>query len=282
MTTNDISIFAPSQSPGAQLPEELLELLSERIARYTMGDSSSVPAETARRLLEGIVFCVELNRLQPSAAVSPDALLRARWEAGVMEAKRLARRAKLLLREAERMQPPVTNRGFRDSLAAMEGFFRAYDADFFVQELPCSLDYPLCHPVSDALLGVQYLLDYLRRWLMESLFLRAFPPDALISLYGRYYGDYDDLLVNLYLPAAEMAVLCALAGEPPRSLSLFPGELAKAEDALLREEEGARETLLQAADGALAELRIGGAAARRYLRDTAADLLVRLRAGYHA
>ncbi len=244
-----------------------------------MGDSTSVPVETARRLLEGIVYCAELNRKYPVEAVASDAPLSVRREAGAAEAKRLAKRAKLLLKEAECMQPPLTNRGFRDSLAATRGFFRSYGADFFAQEVPCSLDYPLCHPVSDALSGVEYLLDYLRRWLTESYFLRAFSAEALRGLYERYYGDYDDLLVNLYLPVSEMAALCALTGKTVSSLSLSPEELAGA-GSLLRQEEGAsRKALLLAADSALEKIHIGGETAREYMRETALDFLVRFHAG---
>lgn len=281
MTTNEAALSsAPKSEQRAQQTEELFWLLSERIARYTMGDSSSVPVETAQRLLAGIVYCVNLSNTHPSAESTAIAALRARREAGVTEAKRLAKRAKLLLMEAQRMQPPVTNRAFCDSLVALPVFFRAYDPDFFPQELPCQLDYPLCHPVSDALSGVEYLLDYLRRWRIESAFLRAFSRDMLIPLYERYYGDYDDLHVNLYLPVSEMAALCVLAGKPVSGLSLSQFELAGVEEILLREEETAREELLRAADGALAELRICGAAERAYLRETALDFLVRFRAAY--
>lgn len=279
MTTNEIAFPFLPECKVSEPPEELMALLCERIARYTMGDSTSVPVETARRLLEGIVCCVELNRKRPAAAVVADAPLRVGWEAGVQEAKRLAKRAKLLLKEAERMQPPVTNRGFRDSLAAMREFFRAYDPDFFAQELPCSLDYPLCHPVSDALSGVEYLLDYLRRWLTESYFLRAFAPDALVSMYERYYGDYDDLLVNLYLPVSEMAALCALARKPVSALALSAEELADAGKLLRQKESASREALLLAAGSALEEIHIGGAAAQGYMHETALDFLVRFRAG---
>ena len=243
-----------------------------------MGDSSSVPVETAQRLLAGIVYCVNLSNAHPSEESPAIAALRARREAGVTEARRLVKRAKLLLMEARRMQPPVTNRAFCDSLAGMSVFFRCYDPDFFPQELPCPLDYPLCHPVSDALYGVEYLLDYLRRWRIESSFLRALSRESLIPLYERYYGDYDDLHVNLNLPVSEMAILCALAGKPVCRLALSPGELAGVEEALLGEEESARESLLRAAEVALAELRIDGVPERAYLRETVLDFLVRFRA----
>lgn len=273
--------LAPSEpAVRAESPEALYALLAERISRYTMGDSTSVPLETAQRLLEGIVYCAALHRKSGFSGVPKDAPLSERYRAGIAEAKRLARRAKLLLGQARRWQPPVVNIGFRETLAALPGFFRQYDAEFFAQEIPCSIDYPLCHPVSDSLPGVEYLLDYLKRWLAESTFLRAFSSETLTALYERYYGDYNDLLVNLYLPAAEMAVLCALAEQPVRELALSHTELDAVQRRLQNEEETARIETLAAADRALAEINVEGAFEREYLRDTALDFLIRIRAAH--
>ncbi|NLI53788.1 MAG: hypothetical protein GX417_05610 [Clostridiales bacterium] len=280
MTTNEPAYPAPADlSARTQQPEEVLKLLQERVARHTMGDSTSVPLDTARRLLEGILYCIDLDGRFPSPDMPRDAPLSQRWQAGVKQAKRLAKRAKLLYLDARRQSPPVVNTAFCETLDAIGPFFRAYDADFFAQEMPCSFDYPLCQPVPDALLGAEYLLDYLRRWLAESVFLRAFPAAALRPLYERYYGDYVDLLVNLYLPAAEMAALCALAGKPARLLALDANELTALGRRLARADaDAARADLLGAADRALIDLGVGGALPRETLRQTALELLTRLRA----
>ncbi len=195
------------------------------------------------------------------------------------EAKRRAKRAKLLLHQAQRGQPAVVNIGFLDTLSALPAFFRWYDAEFFAQEIPGSIDYPLCHSVSDALLGVEFVQDYLSRWLVESRFLRAFSEDALKRLYEQYYGDYNDLLVNLYLPVAEMAVLCALAGRSIRPLALESAELRAVSERLAQADDSAAHALLSAAtDRALEEAGVHGAMDRAYLLDTARDFWVRLRA----
>ena len=221
MTRNDVlPAVLPDIAAYAEAPEEIFALLQDRIQRYTMGDSTSVPVDTARRLLESIAYCTELNRRFPEQGIPPDAPISTRWRAGVKQAKRIAARANMLLHQAQRMQPPVTNTAYRDTIAALPAFFRAYDADFFAQEIPCSFDYPLCDPVPDALLGAEYIAEYLRRILTESRLLRAFAPEALRALYARYYVDYEDLLVNLCLPVAEMALLCALAGRSVRALAL--------------------------------------------------------------
>ena len=279
---NDRSLAAIESKAGpSEPPEALVAFLSERIARYTMGDSTSVLIDTAQRLLEGIVFCVDLHGASANTGVPNDAPLSERFWAGVREAKRRICRAKLLLAEAQRWQPPVVNLGFRETLGALPTFFSRYDAEFFAQEIPCSIDYPLCHPVADELLGVTFVQDYLSRWLTVSRFLRAFSKEALIRLYTQYYGDYDDLLVNLYLPVAEMAVLCALANVPVCPLTLGEAELAAVSQTLLQADETAMLAELNTAvDRALEETGVRGAPDRGYLLDTARDFGVRMRAAH--
>lgn len=280
MTENDAGQKESQLALAAsERPEELYALLEERIRRFTMGDSTSLPVDTARRLLESILYCLDLNRRFPSRDVPQDAPLKARWQAGVVQAKRLAARAKLLLRQAQSTPPPLINTAYGDTLAALPAFFSAYDADFFAQEIPCSFDYPLCQPVSDSRLGAEYILDYLRRLLAENALLRALPQDALSALYAGYYIDYTDLLVNLYLPAAEMATLCALAKKPVTVLALSKEELS-AVGALLssKSEREARGAIDCAADCALKQLNQRGTYPTLILHAAAGDLLVRLRA----
>ena len=277
MTKNEPLDILQMDLPPSDEPEELRALLAERISRYTMGDSASVPVDTARHLLEGIRYCVALGE-KICVPFPPDARLRQRWQAGVNAARRLAARAKFLLREAQRLQPPVTNLAFRESLNAIPTFFRAYDPDFFAQEIPCALDYPLCHPVGDALVGAEYLLDYLRRWLIESAFLRYFSEGALLRLYKRYYLDYEDLVVNLYQPAAELAVLCALAGKPVRELTLDQTDIDGLSRLLANDEAVVQAALISGAERVYEELRMTGARDRKYLKTTILDYDSRLNA----
>lgn len=279
MTTNDTLLPTLQKEPGVQeTPEELLAFLAERIARYTMGDSASVPVDTARRLLESIVYCLELCHRFPSQETPSDAPLKTRWEAGVRRAKRIASRAQLLLHQAQRMEPPIVNTGYCDTLASLPGFFRAYDADFFAHEIPCSFDYPLCRPVPETLLGAEYIQEYLRRLLAENTFLRAFSAEALRALYERYYIDYADLLVNLCLPAIEMATLCTLAEQPVIGLAISSEQFSGIGSKLSAAgEEGAHAMLLEAALQTLKVLNLRGEDIGNLVTAVADDLYVRLR-----
>ena len=278
-TSNGLLPLMPDTSVAAEKPEELYMLLEERISRHTMGDSTSIPTDTARRLLESILYCLDLNRRFPAADVPQEAPLKARWEAGVHQAKRIEARAKLLLRQAQRTPPPLVNTAYCDTLESLPAFFVGYDPDFFAHEIPCSFDYPLCLPVSESLLGAEFILEYLRKLLAENAILRAFPPEALRALYERYYIDYVDLLVNLCLPAAEMATLCALANQPVRPLSLTKEALSWGNKQLAEESEAeARAAIESAATRALEELRLQGAYPAELMRRTALDLATRVRA----
>ena len=278
-TGNALLALAPDAPSYSENPEILYLLLEERIRRYTMGDSSSVPVDTARRLLESILYCLDIQRRADKNALPDSAPMKTRWQAGVDAAKRTAKRAKLLLLQAQRTPPPLTNTAYCDTMTALPAFFAGYDADFFAQEIPCSFDYPLCQPVSDAVLGAEYIKDFLRRLLAENTLLRAFAPETLLALYEKYYIDYADLLVNLYLPAAEMAVLCALSAAPVCALSLTPEQLASLNKKLLSISGAeALQTIEDAAERALFELGLSGDFLCAYTKQTARDLLVRLRA----
>lgn len=278
-TSTELLALMPDSTAFSEDPESLYLLLEERIRRYTMGDSTSVPVDTARRLFESILYCLDLQRSAHRGDINDNANTRARWQDGVTIAKQHAKRAKLLLLQAQRTPPPLTNTAYCDTLSALPTFFAGYDPDFFAQEIPCSFDYPLCQPVSDAQLGPEYIQDYLRRLLAENTFLRAFSGEALLSLYEKYYIDYADLLVNLYLPAAEMAVLCALAGAPVHGLKLTPEQLLALNERLLKATVSEAQALIdESAENALFALQRSGTFLRDYLKKTARDLLVRLRA----
>jgi hypothetical protein len=278
---NELTPFVSQLPEGSASPRgetfaaEFIALLAERTARYTMGDSTSVRLETAERLAGGILYCVELAQEKRPALAK--GALRTQYEAGILEAERQKRHGQMLLKQAESIRPPVENTGYKDTLSALPVFFRAYDTAFFAQEIPCDIDYPLCHPVSESLLGAAYVCEYLRWLNVETAFLRRFSAPLLTLIYERIYLGDGGLLVNLYAPVAEAALGRALAGKAVRNL------LTDASDrALIRlkmnnlTESAAKRILQQAANRVGAELGMTGALERAYLVQTAEALLPRL------
>lgn len=262
------------------LQERVWSLLVWQTARYTMGDSTSVPAETARALLESIRVSLELyigeNGLSPEALLreEPEGLLRAAETA----VRRQVERARLQYARARRCRFQEESAALTDTLTSVSGFFRDYDARYFAAELPCDIDYQLCHPVPEETRGVLYLREYLRRLLTEDAFLRRFDPAAVRRLLSAVCPTHRELLVNLYEPVADAALGLTLTEGALAGLDMTAAGQGALTELLSPRRPAERLHLLDCAAQTLArrlELPPFGAA---YLRKTARGLHPRMEA----
>lgn len=138
---------------------KLWQLLAWQTERYTMGDSTSVPMETAQELLTSICYTLQFEMTQ--SELTPQDLLQtdlydilkdgqAHLTAKVAETKRLWEFA------------CAYGNCDTDSLRWIESFLRRYDLYFFSHRTPWDMGYPL-HPVaSEHLMGITYVEAYLR------------------------------------------------------------------------------------------------------------------------
>ncbi|HPE16861.1 MAG TPA: DUF6179 domain-containing protein, partial [Oscillospiraceae bacterium] len=184
----DLTALTNGALPGGGLGEEelfalqakLLPLLAERAARYTMNESSSVPAETAGELLTSVCFLIGLALLKSGlAALPPDADFGRLFALGLQTAQEEIERGKRLWQAACLGAPQVQNIAYRDTLKGIGRFWKRYDHRFFAHRIPCDIDYPLCRAVPDTLFGVSYVNEYLRRVIWENALVRAFAQEPV-------------------------------------------------------------------------------------------------------
>ena len=219
----------------------------------------------------------QLRQTQPERNLlqePPDVLLRE----GAEVVRRQTARTRLQYRRACRGLYQEESLSLRDTLRGIGVFFHDYDLQFFAAEVPCDIDYQLAHPVSDELLGVAWLRDYLDRHLTEDTVLRCFPPDSVRRVLAASCPDHQELLVNLYEPAAAAALGVTMAEG-----DLFELDITAAGQAALT----ARLAPMTASTRWLALERAGETLARRlelpagaavYLRETALALAPRVEA----
>jgi len=261
-----------------RIQNELWLLLAQQTESYTMGDSSSVPTETALELFKSICFSIGwylqetgndtglmMGNMQDLLQASR-ALLQERIEEG-----------KKLLRRVAASAPPVGSRSYRDTLAGLGEFFRCYDCRFFAHEIPGNIDYQLNQPVAETM-GIAYVEEYLHRLLIENKFCRSFQTKTVISLLECSCPEYRELLVNIYEPVAVNAVGRLLLGKDVRGLDISTDEQARLTDYFrsLAQDE-ARKELRSAADRVCSELRITDSASCAYLRQTTLELYPRIK-----
>ncbi len=258
----------------------LYKLLTSRTARFTMGDSSSVPVETAENLFRSVCFSIGLY-LQNTGNIAAlrtddyDALLKRAWETLESEIAR----GKLLLRQALITAPDVKSRAYGDTLRSIGGFFKRYDYRFLAHEIPASIDYPLCHAVSEEALGISYINAYLERLNIENDFCGHFSASLMHRLLTSVSPDYGELLINLYEPVAVNAVARALLGLDVLPLDVTEDNRAQLA-ALLSEApvDTINMLLTKATENICQQLAIASKTHRQYLLQTALNLTPRIQA----
>ena len=263
------------------LQEKLLAFLARQTALYTAGESSAVPMELAEELLESVCFTLGV-----SAEADPTLLrgllggdIKPAYRQGVADLEAKAKYARSLWQAACLTLPGIENQSLLDTMKSIGGFFKKYDCRFFAHQIPCDIDYQLCRPAPDSLMGVDYVIEYLRRICVENDLLRRFDPALTVRLLDLYCPDYKGLLINLYEPVAANALGLALTGGDIRKLEVSEGERERL--AALFEPIGpsrAEERLRDAAERVCGFLEIREEAARDYMQSMAADLYPRIRA----
>ncbi|MGE5330001.1 MAG: DUF6179 domain-containing protein [Deltaproteobacteria bacterium] len=272
-------VFTEEELKNIQV--RLWNLLGDRTERFTMGDSTSVPVETAQELLKSICFSIGIYLKSSDKNISllknenMDILLKLSWIK--IEAKIEA--GKELLIKAKANALPIENVSFNDTLQEIDIFFKKYDYRFFAHDIPCSIDYQLCHAVPDELQGIEYINEYLRQLVIENEFCRRFDTERIKVLLERYCLDYKELLINIYEPIVTNAIGLALLDADIALLDITDSDRSR----LLClfhtwSKKEAVEVLSQASEKLCCCLQITNAAEKEYLKSTAVNLYARIEA----
>ena len=264
----------------AELSGRLLALLRQETRRYTSGESSSVPWETAQSLLASLLYTLRLNGEDPGerGRQLAESDLAEELRRGQTRLRRKMDYARRLWRRLAGSGAAGDSRALGETLLGIGEFWRRYDWRFAAHEVPCDIDYPLALPVSEELQGVDYLTEWLSRLETELRFRDAFPREAREAAWERFHPERYDLPLNLYEPLAADALCLFALGGNVRSLALGLEERRAfaARMALLTEGETAA-ALRRWAEGLGEVLALPEGRDRRYLGDYAATLLPRIR-----
>ena len=201
-----------------ELEAALWALCAREAELYTAGDSSSLPAGTAQELLRSVSFTLDISGIAPTPESLTGALALGRKKLGAM-----VLRGKALWSRACLTAPGAENEFYRRTLKSIGGFFRLYDLRFFAREAPCEVDYQLCRPVPETLLGIAYINEYLRRIIAENVIMGHFPPRRIQALLGAWLPDYSSLPANLCEPVILSACGLIIAGREADTLTFTAG-----------------------------------------------------------
>jgi hypothetical protein len=227
--------------------EEILELLSERVSKYTSNESSSVTYDTARQLMSSMLYCIEAADYDSSKKddtalpVSKQINARKAFEIGLLKRKEKVVKAKLLYQKISNSFYFYQNRCYYDTIIkGMPIFFDRYDPEFNADNHILSLDYPLLYPIINYT-GIDLIAEYLQRTLLEQNFLHKFSYSAVMNILNEYHPDHCELIVNICKLIFRNAIGCILLDKPIRDIVISNDEIialkVKTKDKTLHELE---------------------------------------------
>lgn len=193
--------------------EELLPIVGRLADKYTSCESSSVTYETARRLMEAVVYCI---REQESAVF--ESVLSAGncdpaviYKAGLERVRRKVKEALAVYNELAENFRDYENRYLAEAFRELSRFFRKYDALYAPQDHGILFDYPTLFDLT-GFCGIDAVERYIRALSAEQTFLGTFPERFIISVLELEERNYRSIPMNLSRPVLENRLLCCLDG----------------------------------------------------------------------
>lgn len=213
-----------------RIQSELFELLAYGADKLTGGKSCSVSEKTAVSLTRSVLFTVGVRLKREgipdrAALLLRDVPIRTLYdEAMDTDIRRMMSEARLLQRRILE-KPFVTPNVFYMSTVrdGIDGFFKLYKPRFGAHEIHITADYPLLCGRPE-LVGIEFIVKYLRGIKAENELLTAFSPKSVHALLSKALGDYAESPVNLCEPVLATSLGIILSGRNPTRLDLTLGE----------------------------------------------------------
>ncbi len=289
---NLVNLMTPAEA--LKIQAKLWDILAKRAESYTMGGSSSVRVETAQELLKSAGFVIRhgMNAIDERHGVDGETApetVKARllaeeydtlFKAGLNAIELLVKEGEALLETVVSTATAVENTAYHDTIKEIGVFFKRYHYHHFAHEIPCVIDYPLAQPVDEALLGIDYINDYLRRLIIENTFCSRFEAESIGLLLRSISPDYKHNLLNFYESVAANAIALTLCKGVVDALDITQNDTEKLIALFSPWQEKRWASELQAASSALCSaLDITDSAAINYLTKTISDIRPRLQQG---
>jgi len=225
--------FPKPGEPEREGAIEIALLLGERIRSYT-GGNSSLKDVTAADILSSIEFCLKAGRnRKPGTEVcrraSAGRNLREDFTVGLERVKKCYADTKKLYVKIATRKLPVPLDAYQDTLDhAMPDFFNSYDPDYFAQEIPCAIDYPLAFD-DMSLQGIFYIRRYLETLELETEFCRCYPMEQVLDFLNGFQKKHGweamDAPLNLLGVLFEQQILSLLCGKECPDLWIEPFQI---------------------------------------------------------
>lgn len=212
--------------------EELLPVVESLMKKYTSNESSSVTYETARRLMEAVLYCMnECNNDGKELASSEKTDSALVYQRGLDLIVQKVYKAKKIYEDIVENFQDYQCENCRDTIIkGIPEFFIRYDPKFNPRDHIITLDYPTLISVNN-LYGADAVYQYLFNIKMEWNFLNAFDTVYIESLLERVVSPYRSLYFdNISYDTLLTALGCLIAEKSIGRLELDKDDVVQIEE----------------------------------------------------
>ena len=177
--------------------EELVPIVASLSEKYTSKESTSVSYETARQLMEAVMYCINecasTKALASRKKLSAEEAYRYGYEALVEKVKRTQNNYNKMIVDF----CGYGNRNYEVTVEkAILGFFLYYDAQFAPQETIITMDYPTICPIVGKS-GIDAIEEYVNDISHEQKFMDSFPRQYVYEVLERDQADHKNGFDNI-------------------------------------------------------------------------------------
>lgn len=213
----------------------ILDLLGERIEKYTMGDSTSVPNTTAERILGSIIYCLKENSNDSKEIISVNNI-KEEFYKGLKRKNDKIIKAQKLYKDIKENFLYINNECYESTiLEGIEGFFKKYDVEFNAQYNVITLDYPLLNTIEN-LQGIDLIYEYIKNFNIENMFLEKFNINVIEEVLRGYNKDFNVLIINITKIILRNAIVCELLDKDILELNIKDIDLRNIKSILNKDE----------------------------------------------
>lgn len=224
--------------------EELLPVVKDLSERYTGKESTSITYETARHLMEAVLYCLNENNetllrpeMEEGTGLGSLHMLKSSCPVSAAEAYQngyelllqKVRKARTVYEEVAADFNAYGNLACSETvLKGIPAFFLYYDAKFDPENAVITMDYPILADMSRWRGGdaVCFYLDCIR---LEQRFLKRFPEDTVRSFLLSADSGCKELFINLCGTVLRGVLACMMLGKQVSGETFTPEEYKRLE-----------------------------------------------------
>ena len=203
---------------------ELLHLVADLTELYTSKESTSIPYEKARMLMDAVLYCIaetkENNGTTNILVPGEKANLRERYEKGYARVIHKVKQANEFYNRLIVHFSSYGNECYYDTIVkGMPPFFMRYDARFCPQEHLLTLDYPVLRDLEEKC-GINRIEQYLLCVAIEQRFLYPIGETSIKGLFDCYPYEFSEAIENVCRPVLRYKIVLALLERESEDLML--------------------------------------------------------------